>query len=146
MSEKSPFVAQVCDKWGPHAIMIAWGEEERSLRLSPAACGGARLSGFSDDERAARQQESPLERSADLSRGLSARFPLSAKVSDLCRQAKKDGFRRPFYSSQFSTSIPVRYLLTMSKAWLAAEMRTRSRPCPKWRWRVYVRRGVAKET
>ncbi len=41
---------------GPHAIMIAWGEEERRARLSPAACGGARLSGFSDDERAARQQ------------------------------------------------------------------------------------------
>ncbi len=49
-SEKSPYVAQVCDIWGPHAIMIAWGEEERRARLSPAACGGARLSGFSDDE------------------------------------------------------------------------------------------------
>ncbi len=36
--------------WGPHAIMIAWGEEERSLRLSLRACAEARLSGFSDDE------------------------------------------------------------------------------------------------
>ncbi len=36
--------------WGPHAIIIAWGEEERSLHLSPAACGGERLSGFRDDE------------------------------------------------------------------------------------------------
>ncbi len=44
-------MSRKCDAiWGPHAIMIAWGEEERSLRLSPAACGGARLSGFSDDE------------------------------------------------------------------------------------------------
>ncbi len=33
-----------------NAIKIAFAEEEPSLRLSPAACGGARLSGLSDDE------------------------------------------------------------------------------------------------
>ena len=30
--------------------MIAWGEEEQSLRLSRHACVAARLSGFRDDE------------------------------------------------------------------------------------------------
>ncbi len=34
----------------PHAIMIAWGEEERSQRLSLRACAEAKLSDFSDDE------------------------------------------------------------------------------------------------
>ncbi len=63
--------------WGPHAIMIAWGEEERSLRLSPAACGGARLSDFSDDEgvRAAKQQKKFSEMSADISENFFARSP-----------------------------------------------------------------------
>ncbi len=34
---------------GPHAITIAWGEEEQSLRLSRHAGVAARLSGFRDD-------------------------------------------------------------------------------------------------
>ena len=51
--------------WGPHAIMIAWGEEERSLRLSPAACGGARLSGFSDDEGAQQNSREKAVNSAE---------------------------------------------------------------------------------
>ena len=37
-------------KWGPYAIMIVWGEEERSQRLSLRACAEAKLSDFSDDE------------------------------------------------------------------------------------------------
>ena len=48
--------------WGPHAIMIAWGEEERSPRLSPAACGGARLSDFSDDECANRDSRKRIRK------------------------------------------------------------------------------------
>ncbi len=64
--------------WGPHAIMIAWGEEERSLRLSPAACGGARLSGFSDDECAQRDsRKRPLE-FRRIREGVSARIPFGA--------------------------------------------------------------------
>ncbi len=36
---------------GPHAIVIAWGEEEQSPRLSRHARVAARLSGFRDDEK-----------------------------------------------------------------------------------------------
>ena len=36
---------------GPHATVIAWGEEEQSPRLSRHARVAARLSGFRDDEK-----------------------------------------------------------------------------------------------
>ena len=36
---------------GPHAITIAWGEEERSLRVSRAACGAGSYRDFRDDEK-----------------------------------------------------------------------------------------------
>ena len=35
---------------GPHAITIAWGEAERSLRVSRAACGAGSYRDFRDDE------------------------------------------------------------------------------------------------
>ena len=36
--------------WGPHAITIAWGEAERSLRVSRTACGAGSYRDFRDDD------------------------------------------------------------------------------------------------
>ncbi len=78
--------------WGPHAIMIAWGEEERSLRLSPAACGGARLSGFSDDERAQQNSREIFLNFAKFKK-ISRTFPLANESK------KKTGKARLFFDS-----------------------------------------------
>ncbi len=74
--------------WGPHAIMIAWGEEERSLRLSPAACGGARLSGFSDDECAQQNSRKKSVNSAEFT-DFFRTFPFTQKGSALLGKIKK---------------------------------------------------------